>query len=121
MAFDRQEPGTHRGHPGALPGSGRGLEEGGPTSTGLRVREIDLLQGTGGGGPGNSGHKNSKGEGRLDGSVREASAFGSGYDPGVLGSSPGRAPCWAGSLLLPFPLLLPSLLVLSHSRSLSNK
>ena len=47
----------------------------------------------------------------------EASAFSSGRDPGVLGSSPCRAPCSAGSLLLPLPL---SSFVLIHSLRLSQ-
>ena len=49
------------------------------------------------------------GDGRLGGSVGEASAFSSGHDPRVLGSSPISGPCSVGSLLLSFPLPLCSL------------
>ena len=43
-------------------------------------------------------------QGHLGGSVGEASAFGSGHDPGSRDLAPHRAPCSAESLLLPLPL-----------------
>jgi len=45
-------------------------------------------------------------QGRLGGSEHWASAFGSGHDPGVLGSSPASGFLLSGSLLLPLPLPL---------------
>lgn len=52
-------------------------------------------------------------EGRLGGSVSKVSAFGSGHDTGVLGSSPASSGLPAPqSLLLPLPLpLLPACVV----------
>ena len=58
-----------------------------------------------------------EGEGRLGGTAVKASAFGSGRDPGVMGSSPISGSS-AMSLLLPLPLpLLVFLLSLAVSIS----
>lgn len=44
------------------------------------------------------------GEGRLGGSVGQAAAFGSGHDPGVMGSSPTSGSLLSGSLLPPLKI-----------------
>ena len=51
-------------------------------------------------------------QGHLVNSVGEASAWGSGHDPMVLGWSP-QAPCSVGSLLLPLSLAFPTSCALS--------
>ena len=61
--------------------------------------------------------------GHLDGSVSEASAFGSGYDPGILGSSRIWAFLLSGEATLLFPLsLTPSLMfALSQINKISKE
>jgi len=64
-------------------------------------------------------HRNER-EGRLGGSVVERLPSAQVMVPGSWDRAPHRAPCSAGSLLLPLPLLLP-LLMLSLSLSQINK